>query len=114
MEKANVPLTMKDTNRLVIIRAVSDGLRTAVDAATTLHLSERQVRRLVAADRQQGAAGLVHGNLDGVTTREAANAAVPTLLARHNGRFAVTAAEPELAYRPAPAGVPLERVFCFK
>ncbi|MBF6557602.1 MAG: ISNCY family transposase [Acidimicrobiales bacterium] len=51
--------------------------------------------------------------LASITTIEAANAFLPGFLDRHNERFAVAAAEPELAWRPWPAGLSSEAVFCF-
>lgn len=51
--------------------------------------------------------------LDGVTTLEQANAALPALLARHNARFRQPSAEPGSAYRRLPAGKRPADVFCF-
>lgn len=52
--------------------------------------------------------------LDGITTREQANAALPALLARHNSRFRQAPAEPGSAYRRLPAGKRPGDVFCFR
>lgn len=52
--------------------------------------------------------------LAGITTLEAANAALPALLARHNARFRQPPAEPGSAYRRFPAGKRLNDVFCFR
>ncbi|MEO5918479.1 MAG: ISNCY family transposase [Candidatus Limnocylindrales bacterium] len=52
--------------------------------------------------------------LEGITTIAAANAYLPGFLARLNARFGVPAASPEVAYRPLPDGLDLERVCCFK
>jgi len=52
--------------------------------------------------------------LDGVTTLEEANAALPALLARHNSRFRQRAATPGSAYRRLPAGTRPADVFCFR
>ena len=52
--------------------------------------------------------------LDGVTTLEQANAALPALLARHNARFRQSPAKPGSAYRRLPAGKCPADVFCFR
>ena len=52
--------------------------------------------------------------LAGITTIEGANAYLPGFLARLNARFGVPAASPEIAYRPLPAELDLERICCFK
>jgi hypothetical protein len=51
--------------------------------------------------------------LAGATTLEAANAVLAHYLARHNGRFAVPAADPEPAWRALPDRLSAEAVFCF-
>ncbi len=51
--------------------------------------------------------------LAGITTIEAANAFLPTLLDRHNARFAVPAADPLAVWRPWSDGLSAEAVFCF-
>src|ERR1700755_409189 len=55
-------LTMKEKTRIEAVQAVMDGRLTVAEAATVLNLSERQVYRSLAAAREQGLAGLVHGN----------------------------------------------------
>ncbi|MBI4493682.1 MAG: ISNCY family transposase, partial [Chloroflexi bacterium] len=52
--------------------------------------------------------------LAGATTREAANQVLVEFLPRFDARFAVPAAQPGSAYRPRPAGLVPEQVFCFK
>src|SRR3990172_2328444 len=52
--------------------------------------------------------------LDGVSTRDEANAALPALLARHNARFRQPPSEPGSAYRRFPAGKRPADVFCFR
>jgi len=59
--------------------------------------------RLVKALRQAGA-----------TTLEDANRVLHHFLPAYNTRFAVAPAQPGSAYRPWPAGLPPETVFCFK
>lgn len=51
--------------------------------------------------------------LASITTIEAANVFLPGFLQRHNARFAVPAADPELAWRPWPDGLGSDAVFCF-
>jgi transposase len=52
--------------------------------------------------------------LAGIEDRDGANAFLGRYLARHNRRFAVRPAEPELAWRRMPGGTPIERACCFK
>ena len=52
--------------------------------------------------------------LEGITAIATANAYLPGFLARLNVRFGVPAASPEVAYRPLPAELELERICCFK
>ena len=51
--------------RVAVVHAVAQGHLTPPAAAVLLGLSERQVRRLVAAYRQTGASALRHGNTGG-------------------------------------------------
>jgi transposase len=55
-------LTMREKTRIEAVQAVMDGRLTVAEAATALNLSERQVYRSLAAARQRGLAGVVHGN----------------------------------------------------
>ncbi len=50
----------------------------------------------------------------GVTTLTAANAFLPSYLARHNARFAVAPTDAGAAYLPVPPTLTLAHVFCFK
>ena len=52
--------------------------------------------------------------IEGITTIRAANAYLPGFLGRLNARFGVPAASPEIAYRPLPAELDLDRICCFK
>ena len=54
----------KAGQRVVVLQQLAQGARTAGVAAEGLGLSLRQVRRLVAADRQDGAEAIRHGNQD--------------------------------------------------
>jgi len=52
--------------------------------------------------------------LANIATLKEANAALPTLLARHNARFRLPPAEPGSAYRRFPTDKRLADVFCFR
>jgi transposase len=54
--------SQKDKKREFVLREMDAQRMTAVEAAHSLGLSERQVRRLLAAYRQEGAAAVAHGN----------------------------------------------------
>lgn len=51
--------------------------------------------------------------LEEASTIEDANAVLATYLPRHNRRFSVPADDPAPAWRPLPAGVSVESIFCF-
>jgi transposase len=55
-------LTMREKTRIEAVQAVMDGRLTVAEAAIALKLSERQVYRALAAARDEGLVGLVHGN----------------------------------------------------
>jgi transposase len=57
-----VTLTVKEQKRLKVITEMEAGRMKGREAAEMLGLSLRQVRRLTAAYRKEGAAGLAHGN----------------------------------------------------
>lgn len=52
--------------------------------------------------------------LAGIADRERANAFLPRFLARYNARFALPAVQPEPVFRPWPAGLAPDTIFCFK
>lgn len=60
MEK--VTLNQKEQKRILVFNEVMTGRMTAEEAAEVLSLTLRQTRRLMAAYRTVGAAGLMHGN----------------------------------------------------
>ena len=60
--RETITLTTKEQQRLLVIGTVDRGGATAAQAAEVLNLSERQVRRILAAYRTEGAAALAHGN----------------------------------------------------
>src|SRR5687768_3403457 len=57
-----VVLNGREQQRLVVLNRMLVGDLTAATAAEALGLSVRQVRRMLAAYRKEGAAALVHGN----------------------------------------------------
>ncbi len=62
MAKHTARVTQKDKKREFILRDLDAHRMTAVEAARSLGISERQVWRLLAAFRQEGAEAVVHGN----------------------------------------------------
>jgi transposase len=62
--KETLTLTKAEQHRLLVIGKVDRGEVTAAQAAEVLQRSVRQVRRILAAYRQEGAASLAHGNRD--------------------------------------------------
>lgn len=57
-------MTQREQRRAMALNRVVAGEWTQAEAAMSLGLSERQVRRLLAAYRERGPAALVHGNRD--------------------------------------------------
>lgn len=55
-------MTGNRQQRVAVLHEVAQGQLTAATAAPVLGVSERQVWRLLAADRREGAAALQHGN----------------------------------------------------
>jgi transposase len=62
MDKQRVIMTNKELKRVQVVQEMAASRITGVQAAELLGLSVRQVRRLVARYREQGPAGLAHGN----------------------------------------------------
>jgi len=62
-----MPLTPEESRRLHVLSLLERGRLTSTEAADTLGLTPRQVRRLRATLRRDGPAGLAHGNR-GVTS----------------------------------------------
>jgi transposase len=69
MDKKRVTLTIKELKRLKVVQEIEAGRMTTSEGAEALELSVRQVRRLKKAYREQGAAGLAHGNRGKASTR---------------------------------------------
>src|SRR3989304_1130011 len=57
-----VTFSMNEIKRLYVMQQIADHQLTGPQAAERLGLSLRQIRRLIAKYREQGAQGLVHGN----------------------------------------------------
>jgi len=57
-----VTLNTRDQKRVLVLNQILEGHLSAADAAPLLQLSKRQVQRLMAAYRKEGAATVVHGN----------------------------------------------------
>ena len=62
--RETITLDARARHRLYVLNHVLSGGLTAEEAARVLHLSVRQVRRLLRRYRADGSAGLVHGNRD--------------------------------------------------
>src|SRR5450759_1894669 len=62
--RETIILDARAQHRLFVLNHVLTGGLTAPEAARVLHLSERQVSRLIKRYRADGSAGLVHGNHD--------------------------------------------------
>jgi transposase len=60
--KETITLNTQEQKRVMVLARLLVGHLTAAEAAVLLKLSERQVRRLCAAYRKEGAARLAHGN----------------------------------------------------
>jgi transposase len=60
--EASITLNPSEQKRLLVLNAVVAGQSTVGEAAASLGLSNRQVRRVLAVYRQEGAAALAHGN----------------------------------------------------
>jgi transposase len=60
--KETLTLNTHEQKRILVLNRLLVGQLTAAEAAQVLDLSERQVRRLLAAYRKEGAAALAHGN----------------------------------------------------
>ncbi len=73
-----VTLNEREQKRLLVLNRVIGGQATAKEAGELLGLSVRQVRRILAAYRKEGAAALVHGNRG----RKPANATGPAVRER--------------------------------
>lgn len=71
-------MSQKELLRLDLIMRVEQGKMTALEAARALHISLRQMRRLIHAFREEGPEGMLHGNRG----RSPANRLAPDLCER--------------------------------
>jgi transposase len=62
MKKETVSLNSREQQRLMVLNQVLGGVLTGEEAAALMGVSVRQMRRLMAAYRKEGAAALSHGN----------------------------------------------------
>ena len=60
--EASITLNRDEQKRLIVLNAFLARQSTVAEAAASLGLSQRQVRRVLAAYRREGAAALAHGN----------------------------------------------------
>ncbi len=95
-------MSTKELRRLHVIQQVVDGKITQVDAAQAVGLTDRQIRRLVARVRQEGARGLVHRSRGRPSNRAMAPRTKAWILRRYAARypdFGPTLAAEKLAER---------------
>jgi len=81
-------MTQRDQQRAMALNRVAAGEWTQTEAAMSLGLSERQVRRLLGAYRERGPAALVHGNRDRTPAHALSEATHEQVLALARGRYA--------------------------
>ncbi len=60
--EGKVTLNEKEQRRIMVLNEVEKGVITGIQAAGLMDLSLRQVRRLLARYRKEGARALAHGN----------------------------------------------------
>lgn len=81
-------MTKREQQRAVELNRVLAGAWSQVEAAVSLGLSERQVRRLVAAYRESGPAALAHGNRGRTPAHALDEATRARVLGLAHGRYA--------------------------
>lgn len=79
-----ITLTQKEQTRLAVMSLLDRGEIEVPEAAAILGVSERQVWRIRAAYRKEGAAGLIHGNR-GQRSQSRVTEEVRKLVAEHAG-----------------------------
>ncbi len=80
-------MSLREQKKLVAVVEVDTGHLTGRESARVLGLSLRQVRRLVAAYRKEGAAGLAHGNRGRRSARKTPEAVCRTILDLARGEY---------------------------
>lgn len=83
-----MPLSPEESRRLHVLSLVERGRLTPTQAAATLGLTPRQVRRLRATLRRDGPAGLAHGNRGAKSPRRLPEAVRTRIVALAQGRYA--------------------------
>jgi transposase len=99
MAEETIALTQRALHRLKVIEAVTDKRLTQTAAGGQLGITERQVKRLVAAYRAEGAAGLVSRRIGQPSNRrlqEALREAIRALLVERYPDFGPTLAQEQL------------------
>lgn len=71
-------LSRKEAGRVAVVEAIQSGEKTVSRGARQIHVSERQMYRILARVMDQGIGGLVHGN----RSHRPANATDPEIIAR--------------------------------
>jgi hypothetical protein len=102
MPEETIALTKRALHRLKVIEAVTDRRLTQAEAGRQLGLTTRQVKRLVAAYRAEGAAGLVSRRVGQPSNRrlkEPLREAIRALLVERYPDFGPTLAQEKLAER---------------
>src|ERR1700728_4051537 len=70
METERIELSARERERLKVLQQVEEGQLKQVEAARRLRLTDRQVRRLQARLRKEGARGCVHRWRESVSNRK--------------------------------------------
>lgn len=83
-----VTLSKREQQRLVVLNGVLSGQCSVAEAAAVLGLSVRQVRRNIAAYREEGAAALVHGNRGSIPANAVATTVRQRVVALARGTYA--------------------------
>jgi len=86
--KDMIQMSRTDQERAMVCTAVLSGEMTRRDAAAWLGMSERQLRRVVAAYRAEGPAGVVHGNRGRSPVQTLGADARARIVALATGRYA--------------------------
>ena len=60
--KETLTLNTQEQKRVLVLNRILAGQLSTVEAAILLNLSHRQVQRMLAAYRKEGAAAVIHGN----------------------------------------------------
>src|SRR5260221_14440434 len=86
--EASITLKRSEQKRLLVLNAVVAGQSMVAEAAASLGLSVRQVRRVLAAYQREGAATLAHGNRGSRPAPAASHRVIEQVLKKKSGRGA--------------------------